>query len=58
MPVAASRVWHAEHSFLGGIIGMALAAIEGGASGAPAALCLLHDAQETRIGDFPAVGRA
>jgi putative hydrolases of HD superfamily len=48
----------AEHSFRAGIIGMALAAIEGADVGRTAALCLLHDAHETRIGDVPSVGRA
>jgi putative hydrolase of HD superfamily len=37
---------------------MALAAIEGADVGRTSALCLLHDAHETRIGDFPPVGRA
>lgn len=48
----------AEHSFRVGIIGIALAAIEGADVGHTAALCLLHDAHETRIGDVPSVGRA
>ena len=48
----------AEHSFRVGIVGMALAAIEGADIGHTAALCLLHDAHETRIGDVPSVGRA
>jgi 5'-deoxynucleotidase YfbR-like HD superfamily hydrolase len=48
----------AEHSFRVGIIGMALAAIEGADVGHTSALCLLHDAHETRIGDVPSVGRA
>jgi putative hydrolases of HD superfamily len=48
----------AEHSFRVGIIGMTLAAIEGADVGHTAALCLLHDAHETRIGDVPSVGRA
>jgi putative hydrolases of HD superfamily len=37
---------------------MALAAIEGADVGHTAALCLLHDAHESRIGDVPSVGRA
>lgn len=48
----------AEHSFRVGITGMALAAIEGADVGHTAALCILHDAHETRIGDVPSVGRA
>jgi 5'-deoxynucleotidase YfbR-like HD superfamily hydrolase len=48
----------AEHSFRVGIVGMALAALEGADMGHTAALCLLHDAHETRIGDVPSVGRA
>ena len=48
----------AEHSFRVGMVGMALAAIEGADIGRTAALCLLHDAHETRIGDVPSVGRA
>jgi putative hydrolases of HD superfamily len=48
----------AEHSFRVGIIGMALAPLEGADVGHTAALCLLHDAHETRIGDVPSVGRA
>jgi putative hydrolase of HD superfamily len=48
----------AEHSFRVGIIGMALAPLEGADVGRTAAMCLLHDAHETRIGDVPSVGRA
>jgi putative hydrolases of HD superfamily len=48
----------AEHSFRVGIVGTVLAAIEGADVGRTAALCLLHDAHETRIGDVPSVGRA
>ncbi len=48
----------AEHSFRVGLVGMALAAIEGADVGRTAAMCLLHDAHETRIGDVPSVGRA
>lgn len=48
----------AEHSFRVGIIGMTLAAMEGADVGHTAALCILHDAHETRIGDVPSVGRA
>ena len=48
----------AEHSFRVGVVGLALAVLEGADVGRTAALCLLHDAHETRIGDVPSVGRA
>jgi 5'-deoxynucleotidase YfbR-like HD superfamily hydrolase/DNA-binding transcriptional regulator YhcF (GntR family) len=48
----------AEHSFRVGVVGIALAALEGADVGRTAALCLTHDAHETRIGDVPSVGRA
>jgi 5'-deoxynucleotidase YfbR-like HD superfamily hydrolase len=48
----------AEHSFRVGVAGILLAAMEGADVGRTAALCLLHDAHETRIGDVPSVGRA
>lgn len=48
----------AEHSFRVAIVGMMLAAIDGADIGHTAALGLLHDAHETRIGDVPSVGRA
>lgn len=48
----------AEHSFRVAAVGIMLAAIEGADVGRTAALCLLHDAHETRIGDVPSVGRA
>jgi len=49
----------AEHSFRVGVVGIMLAALDGSADvGRTAALCLLHDAHETRIGDVPSVGRA
>jgi putative hydrolases of HD superfamily len=48
----------AEHSFRVAITGITLAAMEGADVGRTAALCLLHDAHETRIGDVPSVGRA
>lgn len=47
----------AEHSFRVGMIGIVLAAIEGADPGQTAALCLMHDVHETRIGDVPSVGR-
>ncbi len=48
----------AEHSFRVGMIGLVLAAIEGADPGRTAALCLMHDVHETRIGDVPSVGRS
>ena len=48
----------AEHSFRAAIVGIALATLEGADVGRTAALCILHDSPETRIGDVPAVGRA
>jgi len=48
----------AEHSFRVSMVGMILAAIEGADVGRTMALCALHDAHETRIGDTPSVGRA
>jgi putative hydrolase of HD superfamily len=48
----------AEHSFRVAIVGMTLAGLEGADVGRTTALCLVHDAHETRIGDVPSVGRA
>lgn len=48
----------AEHSFRVGLIGIVLASLEGADSGRTAALCLMHDVHETRIGDVPSVGRS
>jgi len=48
----------AEHSFRVALVGIALAALEGADPGRTAALCLMHDVHETRIGDVPSVGRA
>lgn len=48
----------AEHSFRVAVVGITLAAAEGADVGRTAALCLVHDAHETRIGDVPSVGRA
>jgi 5'-deoxynucleotidase YfbR-like HD superfamily hydrolase/biotin operon repressor len=48
----------AEHSFRVATVGITLAALEGADVGRTAALCLMHDAHETRIGDVPSVGRA
>jgi putative hydrolases of HD superfamily len=48
----------AEHSFRVGIVGITLASMAGADVGRTAALALMHDAHETRIGDVPSVGRA
>ncbi|HEY6798072.1 MAG TPA: HD domain-containing protein [Kineosporiaceae bacterium] len=48
----------AEHSFRVAIIAMLLAQLEGADPGKAAVLGLLHDSQESRIGDVPSVGRA
>lgn len=48
----------AEHSFRVGVVAMALAELEGADPGHTAALGLMHDAHESRIGDVPSVGRA
>jgi putative hydrolase of HD superfamily len=47
----------AEHSFRAAIIGTVLAGMEGADPARVALLCLLHDTQETRIGDIPHIGR-
>ena len=48
----------ADHSHRVGVTGIVLAAMEGADVGRVAAMCLLHDSHETRIGDVPSVGRA
>ncbi len=48
----------AEHSFRVAVVGLVLAAMDGADVGRTTALCLMHDAHETRIGDVPSVGRA
>ncbi|MDQ2814390.1 MAG: HD domain-containing protein [Actinomycetota bacterium] len=48
----------AEHSFRVGVVGLVLAAMGGADTGRTAALCMMHDFHETRIGDVPNVGRA
>jgi putative hydrolase of HD superfamily len=48
----------ADHSFRVGIVGMVLAAMEGVDVGRVAALCLMHDAHEVRIGDLSVIARA
>ncbi|GEM_PF-2758141 len=47
----------AEHSFRAAIIGTGLAAMEGVDPARVALLCLLHDTQETRVGDIPHISR-
>lgn len=47
----------AEHCFRTGAVGIALAALEGADVGRTAALCILHDSHQTRIGDISPVGR-
>ncbi len=47
----------AEHAFRTAVIGMLLAMLEGVDPGKVALLCLLHDTQESRLGDIPSVGR-
>jgi putative hydrolase of HD superfamily len=47
----------AEHSFRTAVVGYLLAHLEGADAGKTAVMCLLHDSQETRVGDIPAVGR-
>ena len=48
----------AEHSLSDAVTRTTLAAMEGADLVRTAALCLMHDAHETRIGDVPSVGRA
>jgi 5'-deoxynucleotidase YfbR-like HD superfamily hydrolase len=48
----------AEHTFRAAIVGLALAHLAGADPARTAALCLLHDSAEARIGDIEAVGRA
>jgi putative hydrolase of HD superfamily len=47
-----------DHSFRVGMVGIVLAAMDGADVGRTVALCLMHDAHETRIGDVQSVGRA
>ncbi|MGH8793095.1 MAG: HD domain-containing protein [Stackebrandtia sp.] len=47
----------AEHSFRAALTGMVLAAMEGADPARTSMLCLLHDIQETRVGDIPHIGR-
>ena len=49
----------AEHSYRVGMVAIVLAALDGTVDiGRTAALALMHDVHETRIGDVPSVGRA
>jgi 5'-deoxynucleotidase YfbR-like HD superfamily hydrolase len=48
----------AEHTFRAGAVGIALAALEGADAGRTAALCILHDAHQTRNGDVVSVAHA
>lgn len=48
----------AEHSFRTGLIAMLLAHLEGADPAKACMLALLHDTQESRIGDVPSVGKA
>ncbi len=47
----------AEHTFRTAIVGCLLALMEGADPGRTVLLCVLHDTQETRIGDVPSVGK-
>lgn len=47
----------AEHSFRVAVIGYLLAQLEGADAGKTTIMCLLHDSQEARTGDVPAVGK-
>lgn len=47
----------AEHSFRVAVIGYLLAQLEGADAGKTTIMCLLHDSQEARTGDIPAVSR-
>jgi putative hydrolases of HD superfamily len=48
----------AEHSFRAAVIGIMLASMEGAEIGRTAAMCVLHDSAESRIGDINAATRA
>lgn len=47
----------ADHSFRTGIIGTVLAAMEGADPARVALMCMLHDTQETRIGDSSRINK-
>lgn len=47
----------AEHAYRTAIVGVVLAAMEGADPARVALLCVLHDSQETRVGDIPHIGR-
>jgi putative hydrolase of HD superfamily len=48
----------AEHSFRTALIGSVLAMMEGADAAKVSLMCLLHDTQETRVGDIPYIGRS
>jgi putative hydrolase of HD superfamily len=47
----------AEHAYRTAIIGAVLAGMEGADAARVALMCVLHDSQETRVGDVPHIGR-
>ncbi|WP_406182224.1 HD family hydrolase [Streptomyces sp. NBC_01006] len=47
----------AEHSFRVAAIGAVLAMMEGADAARVTLMCVMHDTQETRIGDIPHIGR-
>jgi len=47
----------AEHSHRAAVIGAVLAMMEGADPARTALLCVLHDTQETRVGDITPIGR-
>ncbi|MFH1471136.1 MAG: HD domain-containing protein [Candidatus Micrarchaeota archaeon] len=47
----------AEHSFRTALIGLVLAKLEGADEGRVMKMCLLHDLEETRLGDLHTVNR-
>ena len=47
----------ADHSFRTAIVGTVLAAMEGADPARVALMCVLHDTQETRIGDVSRIGK-
>jgi 5'-deoxynucleotidase YfbR-like HD superfamily hydrolase len=47
----------AGHSFRAAMVGLVLASMDGADAARTAALCLVHDTQETRTGDIDAIGR-
>jgi putative hydrolases of HD superfamily len=47
----------ADHSFRTAIVGTVLAAMEGADPARVALMCVLHDTQETRVGDVSRIGK-